>query len=376
MFPVIDVAGSSYERGRRHGMQARPRVERSLANYANLFGACGIGWTGAQRLSRDYRDAICALDAGLYDEIRGIAAGAGCEVDEILALNARTEILPPTFPERPSDAWLSTRLRGKLDFGECTALAVQPASSRTGGTLLAQNWDWLGEQRDALIVLRAQREDGTAYLTLTEAGMLAKIGFNDRGFGVCLNILRSEDDGTVPGVPVHVLLRALLDCADVAAAIACVSKLKYGASSNILCADASGVRAALELSPGGAHVLRGAGTALCHTNHFLAPTAQKTARQLPPSLSSLPRLARIEELVKEANGPLGVEDLQRMLRDETDGLQSISRHPDPQLPAMARVETVASVIMELEARVMHVAPDIPTQTAYAAVRLEPAAALA
>jgi len=375
MFPVIDTAGSPFERGRAHGRQARARVERSLANYARLFEASGIGWAGARRLAAGYRAPVEALDPGLYEEIRGIADGAGRGVDEILALNARTEILPPTFPERPSGAWLVARL-AKADFGECTALAVQPASSRTGGTLLAQNWDWLGEQREALVVLRGRREDGSAYLTLTEAGMLAKIGLNDRGFGVCLNILRSEDDGSAPGVPVHVLLRALLDCADVPAAVARVSSLRFGASSNILCADEAGGRAALELSPGGAHVLRGTGVALCHTNHFLAPQAQKTARQLPPSLSSVPRLVRIEALVGQAKGRIGVEEVQAMLRDESDGLQSISRHPDPSLPAIARVETVASAIMELRERVMHIAPDIPTRAAYAAVRLEGAEALA
>jgi len=376
MFPILDTAGSSYERGRQHGSKARARVERSIASYAGLFDACGIGWGGARRLSAAYAGVIRDLDPGLYEEIRGIAAGAGREVDEILALNARTEILPPTFPERPSDDWLASRLAGKADFGECTALAIEPRASATGGALLAQNWDWLGGQRDALIVLRERLEDGSSLITLTEAGMLAKIGFNDSGFGVCLNILRSEDDGSAPGVPVHVLLRALLECRDVAAAIARVSTLRFGASSNILCADAAGNRAALELSPGGAHVLMGEGAAFCHTNHFLAPAAAKTARQLPPSLSSVPRLDRIRELTNLHAGRFSPEDLQRMLRDEADGLLSISRHPDPALPEFARVETVASVIMDLEARVMHVAPDVPSKAAYAAVGLEPASALA
>ncbi len=376
MFPLIETSGPAFERGRQHGSRARSRVELSIANYAKLFEACGIGWDGARRLSHAYRDVVRELDVDLYEEICGIAAGAGREVDEILALNARTEILPPTFPERPSDAWLASRLGGKADFGECTALAVARESSATGGALLAQNWDWLGGQRDALVLLRGRREDGSSYLTLTEAGMLAKIGFNDRGFGVCLNILRSEDDGSAPGVPVHVLLRALLDCADVASAEKRIAGLRFGASSNILCADASGARAALELSPGGAYVLRGAGNAFCHTNHFLAAGAVKTARQLPPSLSSVPRLDRIRELVAGAPSRISLADVQRMLRDETDGLLSISRHPDPSLPEFARVETVASVVMELDARVMHVAPDVPTKVAYEAVSLESAAALA
>jgi isopenicillin-N N-acyltransferase-like protein len=374
MFPTIEVSGSAFERGRQYGTAARQRVERSVASYTKLFAYCGIGWRDAQRLSHAYEDIIGKLDANLLDEMRGIAAGSGRSFDEILALNARTEILPPTFPERPSDAWLASRLRGrKVDMGECTALSVAPSASATGGTLLAQNWDWLGEQRDALVLLRSRCDDGPDYLTLTEAGMLAKIGLNECGFGVLLNILRSENDGSAAGVPVHVLLRALLDCEDVEDAIECVSGLSFGASSNIHCADAEGARAALELSPGGVHVLHGKGGAFCHTNHFLAPAASSTARELPPSISSVPRYERICEITGAHRGKFGLEDVQRMLRDESAGFLSISRHPDPSLPEFARIESVASVVMDLGVQVMHVAPDVPSKTSYQPVALRAAA---
>lgn len=368
MFPIIDLSGSASERGRQHGTLARRRVERSLANYRTLFEHCGIGWTDAQRLGRTYRDVIGDFAPELLTEIEGIAAGANRAADELLALNARTEILPPTFPGKPSAEWLASRLGSPADFGECTAIAVLPARSATGETLLAQNWDWLGGQRDALVLLRIRGEDGSIALTLTEAGMLAKIGCNDRGFGVCLNILRSEDDGAEPGVPVHVLLRALLDCGSVREAAQRVRTLRPGASSNILCADRSGDAAALELSPAGAQVLRGEGGTLCHTNHFLAPDAQGAEVALPPSLSSRPRLECAERHAR-ATRSLGIGEIQRLLRDETDGLISVCRHPDPSLPEEARVETVASVIMELARGVMHVAPDIPSRAEYAPVAL-------
>jgi isopenicillin-N N-acyltransferase-like protein len=113
---------------------------------------------------------------------------------------------------------------------------VGPAASATGGTLLAQNWIWLGAQRGALVLARIRESDGRSPITLTEAGTLAKVGLNDRGFGMCLNFLRSQNDGKQPDVPVHVLLRALLKRGGVNEAIACASKLAFGGSSNILCA--------------------------------------------------------------------------------------------------------------------------------------------
>src|SRR5450759_4732669 len=262
MFPLIEVSGPARERGQQHGLQAKARIERSIATYARLFAYCGIDWQRAQRLGAGYRDVIGDLDPALLAEIEGIASGAGRHVDEILALNARTEILPPSYPgeAHPDQHKIAAAnaQSGMPDWGECTAVAVKPAQSTTGTTLLAQNWDWLGAQRAALVLLRVRNADGASCLTLTEAGMLAKIGLNSRGFGVCLNILLSTDDGAHPGVPVHVLLRALLERDSVADAVAFATKLSFGASSNVLCADASGDTAALEFSPRGLEVGRGA----------------------------------------------------------------------------------------------------------------------
>jgi isopenicillin-N N-acyltransferase-like protein len=362
MFPVIEVSGGAFERGRRHGEAARDRVERSLANYQRLFAFHQLAWDEAQRRGLAYRDLIGGFDAALLEEIEGIARGAGRPLGELLALNARTEILPAKF------------LTG-ADAGECTAIAVVPRASATGGTLLAQNWDWLGAQREALILLKARGGADGDCLTLTEAGMLAKIGFNAAGLGVCLNILRSVFDGAKPGVPVHVLLRALLKRSSVADAVAFASTLSFGGSSNILMADRGGEAASLEFSPRGPRVLRPEGTTLCHTNHFVHPdTAGWQATQWP-NLSTEPRLATARDYAG-AKAVHGVEDLKRLLRDESAGLLSICRHPDRSLPPEAQIESVASVIMELGRGVMHVAPDIPSRADYEPVALAREAALA
>ena len=197
MFPVIEVSGSAFERGRIHGERARGRVERSLANYARLFAFVGLPWREAQRRATPFRDVIGNFDAALLEEIEGIAKGAGRPFAELLTLNVRTEVLPPSF------------LTG-ADDGECTAIVVSREASATGEALLAQNWDWVGSQRDSMVLLRVEAGDAPACVTLTEAGMLGKIGLNELGFAVGLNIIRSVHDHSAPGVPVHVLLRALL----------------------------------------------------------------------------------------------------------------------------------------------------------------------
>lgn len=372
MFPLIELSGEPFRRGAEYGRAARQRIGVSLQTYRGLFAHCGLGWGEVRVAAARFTGPIRELDPALYEEIEGIAAGCGCETADILALNCRSELLPPGFPEPAEPAWLAAVRRG-ADAGECTAIAVEPRRAAGGGTLLAQNWDWLGAQRDALVLVRAQTAR-TAYLTLTEAGMLAKIGLNGHGLGVCLNILRSREDGLHGGVPVHVLLRKLLECASVGEAQALAQRLRYGASSNIVCADAAGSAASFELSPAGTAIVRAAGGTLCHTNHFLDPALAAT--QAPPagSLSSEPRLARARALA-DAHPKLGVQDLKALLRDESDGFLSICRRPDPQLAPYLRIESVASVVMELARGVMHVAPQVPSLCEYTPVPLAPQAVL-
>jgi isopenicillin-N N-acyltransferase-like protein len=116
-------------------------------------------------------------------------------------------------------------------------------------------------------------------------------------------------------------------------------------------------------------VVRGAGAALCHTNHFLSPAGARQQAPLVSSLSTVPRLERITALTGAHKGKFSPTDLQRMLRDESDGYLSICRRPDPSLAPEACIETVASVVMDLGARVMHLAPDVPSRVDYLPVAL-------
>ena len=173
----------------------------------------------------------------------------------------------------------------------------------------------------------------------------------------------------------HVLLRALLKRSSVRDAIAFCSTLSFGGSSNILLADRGGECASLEFSPEGMRVVRGEGGTLCHTNHFLHPEAAGWQARHVPNLSTIPRLDRARQLAA-SRAKHGIEDVKRLLRDESAGLLSICRKPDASLPPEAQIESVASVIMELGRGVMHIAPDVPSRAEYQPVALAGEAALA
>ena len=73
---------------------------------------------------------------------------------------------------------------GLFDIGECTSVAVAGERCADGHTRVAQNWDWVGFQRQNVIALQVHRDGWPDYLTLTEAGIVAKIGVNEHGAGV------------------------------------------------------------------------------------------------------------------------------------------------------------------------------------------------
>merc|ERR1712217_465596 len=86
-------------------------------------------------------------------------------------------------------------------------------------------------------------------LTLTEPGMVGKIGMNENGVGVCLNALRGRVScDPVDGIPVHCLVRMILACESLHEANALLHKTPQNCSCHLLLADAIGQYRMLEFS--------------------------------------------------------------------------------------------------------------------------------
>ena len=374
MFPIFDLSGEPFARGLRHRQLPRIQVTGSVRCYAALFAICGIDWAKAQRRAALFRDIIEGCGGGMIEELEGIAAGSGFHLNEILALNCRTEILPPSFlgmeHVNTDAARAKNAALGLFDIGECTSVAVTGTRCADGQTRVAQNWDWIGYQRQNVIGLRVLRDGWPDYLTLTEAGILAKIGVNEYGVAVGLNILRATNDREQLGIPVHVFQRLALDCRDVDAVLALARSLLFAASSNAILGDSSGRVTSLEYSPNGVSAIAPDQGVVLHTNHFCDLKLAEKQAPLMQMLTTEPRLQCADAHVARWPDHITDSHLETLLRDESGGaFGAICRSPDPGLPPELRVESIFGVIINCSTREMLVAPDVPSRVEFERIGL-------
>lgn len=359
-FPHVRVAGGPYERGLAYGRQAADRVARSVEAYRVVFEElAGLNVEGARRLAKHFEGPIAAFRPAYLEEMRGIAEGAGVGFEDVLAVNVRTEVM---FAARAREATAGGRPDG------CSAFAVLPEASAAGHTLIGQNWDWLPHCFDTVIVLEVEQPDGPDFVTVVEAGLLAKTGMNSSGIGLATNALVTDVDVGEPAVPYHVLLRAILDCETISDAYAALMERPRSSSANYLIAHGDGIAVDVEAAPGDfsrlSLVFPEAGV-LLHTNHFLAlPTGLRDV-----SLWAMPdspfRLERLRTAVSAVpTGELTLEGFRAILADHANYPSGVCCHPDPRMRPADQGATVASVLMDLDARSLWLADGHPCSIPY------------
>lgn len=345
-------SASPPERGEAFGAANGSEIGATYERYVELFDAVAGAPVALRALGEEALTAIAAFSADADQEMRGLAHGAGLEPWQIAALNARTEIL----------ARLGTPARG-----ECSTvvdLRSTDADPRTTGSpLTIQTWDWRDSFADNWLAWTIEYPDGRVVHTVTEYGILAKIGVSSRGVGVHLNLLQHVRDGGPIGTPVHILARAVLERADdPGAALALLGAAETSASSvlTVIGASADGTAAVgAELSPDGPrYVLPDPDGLYLHTNHFLDPHLSpddQAPRLGPDSYLRLDVLRRRLHHAPAADR----SELTRMLADHSGGAGSVCCHADPEAPLPDRWATLATVSLDVPAGELAVRPGGP-----------------
>jgi isopenicillin-N N-acyltransferase-like protein len=345
-YPEFTVAGSPREMGRQFGEAARELIRG--------FAAAALDRVNlTMRVSRKQAENTAAKSlefAETYSpdscaELRGMAEASGLDPIELMILQIRNQL--QNEPE-----------------GGCTSLSLASAMGR--GRLLAQNWDNDPGLDPFTCVLTRKPTGKPALMNVTQAGLIAYIGFNDAGMGVCLNTLPAPSRPI--GVPHYFQVREIYESTSLEGAIHAVKRAHRAIPANIMMTSPEGP-ADLEVTIDDVHVLQADEQGcVTHTNHCRHPELVNINANYPELIQSQPRQERIDRLL--AGGPeITVDRLKAILGNHEEHPRSICRHTNND-PGVGHWQTVFSVIIEPESRRMHVSRGTPCDRPYEVYELQ------
>ena len=302
-FPLVEVSGPPRQMGRQHGEQAAPLIDGYLAWIEKTTGK---DRDELGRRARAFEPFIDAINPLLLDEVRGLAEGAAIAYDHALLCQARGEAARALLPEG------------------CTAFALTGAATRRGRTLAGQNQDLPPEFSDLGIVLHLKPSDGRPRaITFTFAGQLGYMGMNHLGVAHFANGL--GDARWQLGLPHYPLKRTLLEKADLPACLDLLQNHRMTSPANMVFCDGQGRIADVEIRPEGIALYADEHPdRRLHTNHYLTP--EYAPHETHRMADSVPRLARVRELVAAQWGAIDVAAMQDILADHRGDPGAICRH--------------------------------------------------
>lgn len=351
--PLLEVSGADpRERGRQHGEAAREQVAASIEFYRGEFSRkSGLGWDDVVANVGAWNDAIEAYLPGILEEVAGVAEGANQRVEDILALNARGEL-------RSGDPFALAR--------ECTSFVVTNEAAGDGHVWVGQNWDWRTEIDGTQLVVRVEQPGKATFVSLIEAGTVARHGANSAGLSLNANGLAKPFTNGF-GLPQPYIRRKVLESATMAEALDAVTFSTQILSVNMLITHRDGVSIDLETTPARHGWEYPHDGIYGHANAFVAFTPEQVRETYRPSSSdSLYRGRRVADLLRAAPRARTSEAMHALiveaLSDHLGYPNSVCNHPDDR--AERRYQTHAALIVDLTTGEFWVAGGTPCSTAF------------
>ena len=323
-FLELTVSGTPDERGFAHGDALSAEIEATIDFYATIFKK-----TSAEIFSRakHFRSVIQEYNPAYCEEIESIAAGA--KIKEplwIYALNSRSEILA---------------LDASVNVNECTALCFRSTA------LLGQNWDWGRPLEKLAVLMQIRISERHTIQMLTEPGIIGKIGMNSEGIGACLNILLINKP--LNGVPIHIVLRSILESRTLEEAKLAIQKSGYGKASNILFGDREGNFNYVEYAGDERFLKQSRAEFMVHTNHYLARPINPNKGDFCNSYTRF----RVAHDKASTLSNFTIDEMKTILTDRSDREYPIWRAYEPDAD-LQEVGTVATIVMDLKAQQLHI----------------------
>jgi isopenicillin-N N-acyltransferase-like protein len=275
-----------------------------------------------------YLPAVEKYAPEIVEEMKGMAAGAKVDLQEILFLNITYEISTPSV------------------MG-CTSFAAAGEATAGGGVITGQNFDYVKPWEEFVILLKMKPASGPQIMAVTAAGCLGLIGLNSAGMSVNLNLLKNKDSMTPRGgVPTHIILRKVFSCQTISEAITAIASAEGRAAKNYLLTSRQGDIIDIETTTDDLDIQFPERGILTHANYFKTDRF-KSADLAPMFLpDSYIRSYRLFQLMQSHHGSLSVDVMKELLQDHNNHPGSICRHPNlmSPLPIGKMMKTLLSII--------------------------------
>lgn len=287
---VLDDATAAL-RGERHGETWRAQIEKLYEIRLALM----LEKTDLKReedvlaLAGQHLPVLSRFDAGLDDELRGIARGAGLSPEHIVVLNHYTD--------------MRDLGHAHLDDSGCTVLFT-PARDGAG-PLLGQTWDTHGSATDFVRLLDV-RDGDKRTLAFTITGCLGMAGLNESGVALVINNLNSLDARV--GIVWPALIRRALQQSTAQDARDVILDAELGSGHHYMVADKD---AAFGIETSGTKkkvIQQGADRTHLHTNHCLDDEMVATA-EFSPTSTTQKRYSTIEAHLASETAPSTAPEL-------------------------------------------------------------------
>ncbi|WP_329124528.1 C45 family peptidase [Streptomyces sp. NBC_01353] len=365
--PVVEISGTPSQRGRQYGEAVAPQLATALGYYADAFGvSSGLTWEQVTARAARWLGPVRDHAPDLLEEMQGIADGAGVDLLDVLALNARGEVIYDESFARMREG------RGEGQSEEpaegCTSFAAYGPASGDGHVWAGQNWDWRAGVADTVVMLRIVQPPKPTLIMQVEAGQVGRQGANSAGIALNANGLGGRFDDTV-GLPQTVIRRSVLDQSSITDALDVLCRTRAHIASNALLTCREGFAVDVETTPAAHGWMYPTDGLLVHGNHYQAGIpAALAADYRPLAPDSLVRVPRAEEglrLLRDATGPDESRKLiKQAMSDHLGFPESLCTHRDPRKPEVKHWTTLVSSCVDLTAGDYHVTAGTPCDREY------------
>jgi hypothetical protein len=315
--PIVECAGEPRALGQQQGEQLRERIAAFIDQRLTAFAEYSRERGGPSVEQFLAAGAACLSvfekwDAEAAAEHRGIAEAAGVSPEALYGSTNMTDVRDVLLLPSP-----------KADEG-CTSLLVPASLSRASQVIVGQTWDLNPTDLDFVVAVHRRPAQGPETWSITCAGALSLTGMSAAGVAVGTTNIKTRRSRV--GVGYLSLLHRAIRARSAVEARSLISAAPRAAAHTYWLADAAGA-SELECDPDTVIERRADAQPLARTNHCLSG-GMRDAEGEAPTVSSQKRLARAQAWLTSA--PQDVASLQALMRDRSDGVDSINRYTEDQ----------------------------------------------